>query len=60
VKKRVTRISQRPASAGAALEKQWLEDNHEAIADYNRRVAERGLLSDDVGLHDIAAQSLPQ
>ncbi len=33
--------------AQAALEKQWIEDNHEAIAYYNRRVAELGLLSDD-------------
>jgi antitoxin CcdA len=34
----------------AELEKQWLEDNCEAIAHYNRRVAEHGLLSDDAGL----------
>ena len=34
----------------AELEKQWLTDNHEAIAHYNRRVAEQGLLSDDAGL----------
>ncbi len=60
VKKQAAGISQRPTSACAALEKRWLEDDHEAIADYNRRVAERGLLSDDVGLYDIAAQSLPQ
>jgi antitoxin CcdA len=32
------------------LEKQWLQDNQEAIAQYNRRVAEHGLLSDDAGL----------
>jgi antitoxin CcdA len=32
------------------LEKQWLQDNQEAIAQYNRRVAEYGLLSDDAGL----------
>lgn len=25
----------------------WLEENREAIAQYNRRVAEHGLLSDD-------------
>jgi antitoxin CcdA len=34
----------------AELEKQWLDDNREAIAHYNRRVAEHGLLSDDAGL----------
>jgi antitoxin CcdA len=34
----------------AELERQWLEDNREAIAQYNRRVAEHGLLSDDAGL----------
>jgi antitoxin CcdA len=34
----------------AELERQWLEDNREAIAHYNRRVAEQGLLSDDAGL----------
>jgi antitoxin CcdA len=34
----------------AELEKRWLQDNQEAIAYYNRRVAERGLLSDDAGL----------
>lgn len=34
----------------AELEKQWLQDNQEAIAQYNRRVAEHGLLSDDAGL----------
>ena len=32
------------------LERQWLQDNQEAIAHYNRRVAERGLISDDAGL----------
>jgi antitoxin CcdA len=32
------------------LEKQWLQDNQEAIAQYNRRVAEQGLLADDAGL----------
>jgi antitoxin CcdA len=32
------------------LERQWLQDNQEAIAQYNRRVAEHGLLSDDAGL----------
>jgi post-segregation antitoxin (ccd killing protein) len=36
--------------AQAELEKRWLDDNREAIAHYNRRVAERGLLSDDAGL----------
>jgi post-segregation antitoxin (ccd killing protein) len=34
---------------GAELEKQWLKDNREAIAQYYRRVAERGLLSDEAG-----------
>jgi antitoxin CcdA len=34
----------------AELEKQWLEENREAIAHYNRRVAEDGLLSDHAGL----------
>jgi antitoxin CcdA len=31
-------------------ERRWLEENREAIAQYNRRVAEHGLLSDDAGL----------
>jgi post-segregation antitoxin (ccd killing protein) len=31
-------------------EKRWLQDNQEAIAQYNRRVAEHGLLSDDADL----------
>jgi len=31
-------------------EKRWLSENQEAIAAYNRRVAEHGLLSDDAGL----------
>jgi post-segregation antitoxin (ccd killing protein) len=35
--------------ARAELEKHWLEDNRDAIAHYNRRVAEHGLLSDDAG-----------
>ncbi len=34
----------------AELERQWLDDNREAIARYNRRVAEHGLLADDAGL----------
>jgi antitoxin CcdA len=34
----------------AELEKRWLQDNQEAIAQYNRRVAEHGLLSDDADL----------
>jgi post-segregation antitoxin (ccd killing protein) len=33
----------------AEREKQWLEENREAIARYNRRVTELGLLSDDPG-----------
>jgi post-segregation antitoxin (ccd killing protein) len=32
------------------LEKRWREDNRKAIAHYNRRVAERRLLSDEAGL----------
>jgi post-segregation antitoxin (ccd killing protein) len=36
--------------AQAEREIQWLKDNCEAIAQYNRRVAERGILSDDAGL----------
>jgi antitoxin CcdA len=31
----------------AELEKRWLQENQAAIAYYNRRVAEQGLLSDD-------------
>ena len=34
----------------ADLERSWLEQNREAIAAYNARVAEHGLLSDDAGL----------
>lgn len=34
----------------AEQERQWLEDNREAIEAYNRRVAEHGLLSDHAGL----------
>jgi antitoxin CcdA len=34
----------------AEQEKRWLSENQEAIACYNRRVAEHGLLSDDAGL----------
>jgi antitoxin CcdA len=34
----------------AEQERRWLEENQEAIAQYNRRVAEHGLLSDDAGL----------
>ena len=34
----------------AEQEKRWLQENRDAIAFYNRRVAERGLLSDDAGL----------
>jgi post-segregation antitoxin (ccd killing protein) len=35
--------------ARAELEKHWFEENRDAIAHYNRRVAEHGLLSDDAG-----------
>jgi antitoxin CcdA len=34
----------------AEQERRWLQANQEAITHYNRRVAERGLLSDDAGL----------
>lgn len=34
----------------AEQERRWLEENREAIAEYNRRVAEHGLLSDDASL----------
>ncbi len=34
----------------AEQERRWLEENQEAIAQYNRRVAEHGLLSDDASL----------
>lgn len=34
----------------AEQERRWLQENQEAIAQYNRRVAEQGLLSDDAGL----------
>jgi antitoxin CcdA len=34
----------------AEQERRWLQENQEAIAYYNRRVAEHGLLSDDAGL----------
>jgi antitoxin CcdA len=33
----------------AEQEKRWLEENREAIAAYNRRVLEHGLLSDEAG-----------
>ncbi len=33
----------------AEQERRWLEENQEAIAQYNRRVAEEGLLSDGAG-----------
>lgn len=31
---------------GAEQERRWLKENREAIAQYNRRVAEQGLLAD--------------
>ena len=34
----------------AERERRWLQENQEAIAYYNRRVAEHGLLSDHAGL----------
>jgi post-segregation antitoxin (ccd killing protein) len=33
----------------AEREQRWLQENQEAIVHYNRRVAERDLLSDEVG-----------
>ena len=39
-----------PSLADPEAEKQWLANNREAIAEYNCRVAEHGLLSDLVGL----------
>jgi post-segregation antitoxin (ccd killing protein) len=44
--------------ARAEREERWLRENQEAIAAYNRRVAEHGLLSDDAGLP--RSQSLVQ
>jgi hypothetical protein len=35
---------------GDGPERRWEESNREAIARYNHRVAEEGLLSDDAGL----------
>jgi antitoxin CcdA len=34
----------------AERERRWLEQNREAIAEYNRRVAEWGLLTEDAAL----------
>ncbi len=34
----------------AARELRWRQENAQAIAEYNRRVAEEGLLSDETGL----------
>ncbi len=34
----------------AEQEKRWLEENHAALAAYNARVQEHGLLSDEAGL----------
>lgn len=34
----------------AEREQRWLQESQEAIVHYNRRVAERGLLSDEVEL----------
>jgi post-segregation antitoxin (ccd killing protein) len=31
------------------LENRWLEENRAAIASYNKRVTEHGLLSDEIG-----------
>ena len=35
----------------AEQEKRWLEQNRAALAAYNARVAEHGLLADEAGLH---------
>jgi post-segregation antitoxin (ccd killing protein) len=37
----------------AAQERRWLRENREAITHYNRRVAERGLLADDVATEKV-------
>jgi antitoxin CcdA len=47
----VTEAAVRQAVKGdnpEARAKRWAEDNAEAIADYNRRIAERGLFGDDL------------
>jgi Post-segregation antitoxin CcdA len=38
----------------AEQEQRWLHENREAISNYNRRVAEHGLLADETGSHDAA------
>ena len=38
------------SALSADRERRWEEDNKEAFAQYNARVAEHGLLSDDLGL----------
>lgn len=35
------------AGAGDARAQKWAEENAEAIADYNRRIRERGLIGDE-------------
>jgi post-segregation antitoxin (ccd killing protein) len=39
-----------PTECACDKDGRWLHENQEAIAHYNRRVAEQGLLSDDAGL----------
>ena len=40
----------RSAASKEARERQWLEENREAIAAYNARVVQHGVLSDHAGL----------
>lgn len=40
------------AAVQKAREQQWLEENREAIAEYNRRVTEEGILSDWYGVNN--------
>ena len=39
-------VSKADPAAAAARAGQWAEENAEAIADYNRRIRERGVFSD--------------
>jgi antitoxin CcdA len=39
--------ARRPSSEGDDRARRWAEENAEAIADYNRRIRERGVISDD-------------
>jgi Post-segregation antitoxin CcdA len=44
----------------AVQEQRWRGENAEAFAQYNRRVAEEGLLSDEAGLPTDHEDDLPQ